>query len=278
MNILILGYGFSGYYCARLWLDKGYKVTAISRHYPKTYALDGLIHQASDLANFSLDFMPDIILYCAPPPKINDKDDLITNVLSLLSEKNFNGHFIYWGSSSVYGNHHGAWVDENSECYIDSVISQRRMDAERQVTLFAENSKAKISLLRMSGLFGKERLPKNDNPLIYSNQAPFSNMIFIEDAARLVVKISEYDKGVGKMNVSDGIPKKMGELQKTMALLKNEPFKEMDYQTIYNLSSEMKRYFLNSSKRLSIAKLKSIFADFQFTDFKTAVEKCLLQN
>ena len=35
MNILILGYGYSGYYCAKLLLENDHNIFAVSRSYPK---------------------------------------------------------------------------------------------------------------------------------------------------------------------------------------------------------------------------------------------------
>jgi nucleoside-diphosphate-sugar epimerase len=275
MQTLILGYGFAGFYCARLWLEQGHDVSAISRHYPSAYHLDGLNHHSKDLTDYSFSSSPELILYCAPPPREGNSDTLISSVLTNLVNAHFKGHFIYWGSSGVYGNHQGDWVDENSVCHAHTALQCRRLDAEAQVQMLAERSACQVSLLRMSGLFGKERLPSLESQVVVASEAPYSNLVFIEDAARLVTDIMNHQIGLGVMNVSDGLPKKMGDLQRKVAEIKGEAMLEAPYETVFNHASSMKRQFLSASKRLSIQKLKSAFPTFQFTDFSQAVEQCL---
>lgn len=278
MNVLILGYGFSGFYCAEHLLREGHQVGAISRHYSQEYQLEKLQHEIGDLNHWSVKSLPDVIIYCVPPARAGKTDDLITRILDNLWLKEFVGHFIYWGSSAVYGNHHGELVTEKSSCYLTSDVQRRRLHAEEQVNRFAKKSGASISILRMSGLFGAERLPKTDRRLINRIEAPYSNLVFIEDAARLMVEVIQRKNGVGVINVSDGIIKKMGDLQRMVAMLQGESIVDESYEKVMETASNMKRFFLSSSKQLSIDKLHKTFPDFQFTNFKDAVKRCLRSN
>jgi len=119
MHHLILGYGYCGYYLAKELLNQGQSVTAVSRHLDKKLKLSQLNHIAYDLNQGFQWMKPDsIIYYLIPPPSQGIEDVILRNFLTHSSIKA--KKIIYFGSSAVYGNHHGEWVDEESSCLIEN--------------------------------------------------------------------------------------------------------------------------------------------------------------
>jgi len=278
MHILILGYGYAGYYCAKKLLADGHQVIGVSRTYPDDYKLEQLKHVCSDIRTleFDIDYQPDAIIYCAPPPSEGACDTLLAEVLAELERKNLVANIIYWGSSSVYGDHAGRWVDEASQCNISSDIQRRRLDAEARIQSFAEVHKIKWSVMRVSGMFGPGRMPSTNNSVIYLNEAPYSNLVYIEDAAQVAAQVILKQETFGVINISDGLPKKMGSLQRMVAEYQGITLTEQSYEETMASASSMKRYFLGSSKRLSNKKCEKLFPEIVFANFEEAVEKCLL--
>jgi len=265
MNILILGYGYSGYHCAKALLRDNHHVTAVSRSYPVEYKLDHLHHIKSDIRNLSVPNQPDAILYCVPPQPQGVTDDILTETLRVLERKLLLANLVYWGSSGVYGDHQGNWVDEASSCNITFDLQRRRLYAESQIINFATKNNKNWTVMRVAGMYGENRLPKLNNPVIKSEQAPFSNMIYIEDAAKIAAASLLSNSPIEIINVSDGTPIKMGTLQRLVAKQKKIPIIEKSYEEIMANASPMRKYFLSSSKQLSNEKCRRLFPDIIFS-------------
>ena len=275
MNVLILGYGFSGYYCAKKLLVDGHQVTAVSRSYPKEYHLEKLQHVCGDMRSLDITTEPNAIIYCAPPPSQGTNDTLLAETLEALERNELIANIVYWGSSGVYGDHFGCWVDEESTCHVDFDIQRRRLNAEEQIQSFAKTHKVAWSIMRVAGMFGPGRMPKLSSPVVCLSEAPYSNLVYIEDAAYVATQAALQNESLGLFNVSDGIPKRKGTLQRIIAEHKEETLAELSYQEVMKTASPMMKYFLSSAKRLSNAKCQSLFPEFNFHSIEKAVEKCL---
>lgn len=275
MHVFILGYGYAAYYCAQKLLARGIQVTAISRTYPKKYQLNGLIHQINTLPELSVSVKPDALLYCAPPPKTGAKDHLLSETLDKLEKLNCVSPIVYWGSSGVYGDHLGHWVDESSPCHIKSDIQRRRLDAEKSIRLFSQKHHVSHAIMRVAGMFGPDRLAIADTTVIKEEEAPYTNLIFIKDAAEIAVTLLLSQKDIGIINVSDGQPRKAGAVQKAIAAHQGIALKEEPFQSIMATASPMRHYFLSASKRLSTKKCRALFPDMLFSDLTKEIIQCL---
>jgi nucleoside-diphosphate-sugar epimerase len=277
MLILILGYGYAGFYCAKKLLADGHQVMGVSRTYPDEYRLEQLNHVCGDIRSLNIDGddKPDAIIYCAPPPSDGVCDTLLTEALAELVRKHLVANIVYWGSSGVYGDHAGGWVDEESACHINSDIQRRRLDAEAQIKTFAEHNRVAWSIMRVAGMFGPGRMPSTNKPVIYLDEAPYTNLVYIEDAAHVAVQAVLHKAGVGTINVSDGVPKKMGTLQRRVAAYQGEVVIEQHYDEVMVTASVIKRHFLVASKQLSNQKTHQVFPGIDFSDFEKTVEVCL---
>ncbi|MDF1683646.1 MAG: NAD-dependent epimerase/dehydratase family protein [Legionellaceae bacterium] len=277
MHVLILGYGYAGYYCAKNLLANGHQVMGVSRTYPDDYQLAQLKHVCSDIRVLDVEYQPDTVIYCAPPPSEGVCDTLLTEVLAELTRINLVANIVYWGSSGVYGDHAGCWVDEESPCFINSDLQRRRLDAEDQVRAFADKHQVAWSVMRVAGMFGPGRMPSTNKPVIVLSEAPYSNLVYIEDAAQVAVQAALQNKALGILNVSDGLPKKMGALQRMVAEHQGVVVHEQRYHALMESASPMRQYFLGSSKRLSNKKCKTLFPEIVFADFETMVKQCFIK-
>jgi nucleoside-diphosphate-sugar epimerase len=66
---------------------------------------------------------------------------------------------VYLSTVGVYGDHGGAWVDEESECRPISERSRRRLQAEAEWRRFAEETGVPVAIIRLAGIYGPRRGP-----------------------------------------------------------------------------------------------------------------------
>lgn len=263
MHHLIIGYGYCGFYLAQYLLNQGERVTAVSRHQDKSYHLENLNHQIQDINQGNHCSEPDTLLYYfVPPTSEGVRDTLLQQFIASSSLKV--RKIIYCGSSAVYGNHQHAWIDEGATCYLDNDRQRRRLDAEQQWQQFSAQAFLDCLILRVAGIYGPHRLPVqaalDQAPLIKLEQAPYSNHIHVQDLVKIAALLAMQPHTAGIYNIADGQPQKMGTLQTLTAKalgITAAPY--ADFEWIWAHASPMKREFMQSSKRLSIERLKKTF-------------------
>ncbi|KTD08722.1 NAD(P)-dependent oxidoreductase [Legionella jamestowniensis] len=261
MQHLIIGYGYSGYHLAQYLLKRKESVTAISRHLDSAYRLEGLNHIVHDIEEpLQWKAKETIIYYLIPPGGSNDQDFGLKQFLnhSQLSAS----CVIYFGSSGVYGNHAGAWVDESSSCHVQNARQQRRLDAEAQWQTYCQHNHIPLVILRIAGIYGVNRLPleaaMEGTPVINPEQAPYTNHIYIDDLVKISHALVQTKSAFSLYNIADGQPTPIGTLQQMIAqTLGLGPAGYESFEQAWERASPMKKEFLSASKRLSIQALKT---------------------
>ena len=61
---------------------------------------------------------------------------------------------VYLSTIGVYGNHDGAWVDEESECRLGAQRSLQRRAAEQSWQDFGTRTGVPVAILRLAGIYG----------------------------------------------------------------------------------------------------------------------------
>jgi nucleoside-diphosphate-sugar epimerase len=280
MYHLILGYGYCGYYLAQELLKRKQHVTAVSRHLNPCFALPQLNHLAQDLTQPLPRLGHDtIVYYFIPPVSQGATDSLLENFLNTntLAAK----RVIYCGSSGVYGNHQGAWVNETAECYINNDRQKRRLNAEQQWQTYCQHHNIELTLLRVAGIYGPHRLPMEAaterKPILNKEISPFINHIYIKDLATIMYHLGLCEKIKSIYNIADGNPKPMGTMQQLIAAHLNiaPPLYE-NWEEAWQKASPMKKEFMQGSKRLAIHQLqKTLNPDFIFTTLKEGIIQSL---
>lgn len=260
MHHLILGYGYCGYYLARELLAHGNQVTAVSRHLSSELSLPGLKHISHDVTQpFFWNEANTIVYYLIPPPPHGEQDSFLKQCLRANQIKA--KKMIYFGSSGVYGDHKGAWVNEHSYCIPGIARQLRRLDAEQQWLTYCQQHSIQPILLRIAGIYGPQRIPveaaKGQIPVIEKTNAPYTNHIYVKDLVKIAYWLGQSSPAEHLYNIADGNPQPMGTMQQLVAQLSG--YKEASYanwQEVWDKASPMKREFMLNSKRLSIDRLK----------------------
>ena len=156
------------------------------------------------------------VLHTAPPQQVGEVDTRTTNLLAALeSRRILPTRFIYISTSGVYGDCHGALVDESRAVNPQSARARRRVSAEQQLALWCSQRRVALIVLRAPGIYAPDRLPlerlRAGTPVMRDADDVYTNHIHAEDLAGCCLRALEADAPPGIYNASDDSHLKMGE-------------------------------------------------------------------
>ena len=167
----------------------------------------------------------------------------------------------YLSATSVYGNHNGDWVNENSKTNPTSANGIARLNAEKSWLDLTEKQNLPLQILRLSGIYSNQnnilaRL-KTGNVKIIDKKNQFFSRIHVEDITNVLFKSLQKFKSKEIYNVSDDKPTTSEEIILYGSKLLNiEKPKVVDLSTI---ESEMVKNFYKDSKKVNNKKMKEFF-------------------
>ena len=200
----------------------------------------------------------DHILISIPPV---NKEDLVIKKFSKFIEESKAKWITYLSATSVYGDHKGKWVDENSETKPTTVKGRERLIAENSWASFEKKKKLPIQIFRLSGIYSTERnilvrLIAGNVKLIDKKNHYFSR-IHVEDIANLLFKSLSNFKSGEIYNLSDDKPTPSEEVTLYGASILN--FQDLKKIKEHEIESEMLKNFYKESKRVNNKKIKNYF-------------------
>ena len=146
------------------------------------------------------------ILISTPP--INSKDlffELVKSNNHILKKSKW---ITYLSSTSVYGDHDGAWVDENSKLIPNSEKGKTRLGIENRWKKLSKDYP--IQIFRLAGIYSKEnnlitRIKKNNSRIIKKKNHKFSR-VHLEDISGFLFSSLENFKSGEIYNIADDKP------------------------------------------------------------------------
>ncbi|MDC1129389.1 NAD-dependent epimerase/dehydratase family protein [Candidatus Pelagibacter sp.] len=206
----------------------------------------------------------DHILVSIPP---ENQEDLVVKNFSKILESSKVKWITYLSTTSVYGDHKGEWVNENSKTNPISNNGVARLKAESSWTFLEKNKKLPVQIFRLSGIYSNEknilvRLKSGDVKLIKKKDHYFSR-IHVDDIANILFKSLSKFKSGEIYNLSDDKPSSSEEVTLFGAKMLNIKNIEVD-----EVKSEMLKTFYNESKKVSNKKIKNYFKyNFKFPSY-----------
>jgi len=209
----------------------------------------------------------DHILVSIPP---REGTDLVIKNFSNIIE-NCNAKWItYLSATSVYGDHKGEWVNEESKTKPITSNGIDRLSAEKLWLSLNLNKKIPLQIFRLAGIYSNEsnilaRL-KSGKAKIVNRKNNFFSRIHVEDIANILFESLSKFKPGEIYNISDDKPSSSEEVTLYGVKLLN-----MDKPKIIELKdieSEMLKNFYKDSKKVSNKKMKSFFEyDLKFPTY-----------
>ena len=203
----------------------------------------------------------DYILVSIPPK--NGIDIVLKNFQDTLETLEANW-VTYLSATSVYGDHDGEWVDENSKLNPLTENGKSRLNAEKSWLSFAKKKNLPIQIFRLSGIYSQERnifkKIKSGSHQIINKPEHFFSRIHVEDISN-ILKLTLNFKNIksGEIyNLSDDYPCSNIEVANyAYDLMKVSKPKMIETNEIEN---EVLRNFYKDSKKVSNKKIKKVLS------------------
>jgi len=200
----------------------------------------------------------DHILVSIPP---ENQEDLVVKNFSKFIESSKVKWITYLSATSIYGDHKGEWVNENSKTNPISNNGIARLKAENAWVSLEKNNKIPIQIFRLSGIYSNEkniliRLKSGDVKLINKKNHYFSR-IHVDDISNILFKSLSKFKSGEIYNLSDDKPSTSEDVTLFGAKMLN--IENIEKIEVDQIKSEMLKNFYNESKKVSNKKMKSYF-------------------
>ncbi|HEX7789958.1 MAG TPA: SDR family oxidoreductase [Afipia sp.] len=215
MNLFVFGLGFSGRTIAERRMARGDRVMGTVRTRDKAQALAaaGLSvrvfgPEGRDNA-IDADLMQSDALLISVPPGITG-DPVLAACASQIAAAPKLRWIGYLSTIGVYGNHDGAWVDEQTPATPTNARSRERANAEQAWLAFGAANRIPVHIFRLAGIYGPGQsqlvqLARGTARRIIKPGQVF-NRIHVEDIARAVGASLERPRAGAIYNVTDNEP------------------------------------------------------------------------
>ena len=201
----------------------------------------------------------DYILVSIPPI---DGKDIVANYLDKNLKKIKNCKWItYLSATSVYGDHKGDWVNEDSTTKPTSDNGISRLEAEKNWKSLSNKKNYPLQIFRLAGIYSNEfnilKRLKNGKVQIVDKKNHFFSRIHVEDIANILFKSLDNFKNNEIYNICDDKPASQIEVAAYGAkLLKLEKPNSVKLEEV---ESEMLKNFYKDSKKVDNKKMKVFF-------------------
>jgi nucleoside-diphosphate-sugar epimerase len=204
------------------------------------------------------------VIHLAPPQNEGNRDCRTRNLIRILAQgSNAVRRLIYISTTGVYGDHRGGKVGEATPTNAQSERAQRRVDAERELRLWAPAHGVTLTILRVPGIYAADRLPidrlQARTPALLPQEDAYSNHIHSDDLARLVCAAIYHGKPQRIINASDGGETKMGDYFDEVAdAFGLERAPRLPGSELKKIVSPMLWSFMRESRRVTNARLHEL--------------------
>ncbi|MBM3606837.1 MAG: SDR family oxidoreductase [Alphaproteobacteria bacterium] len=290
MRLFIFGPGYSAQHFVELYRGRFSAIHATARTAEKASALNkaGILPLRLDEAGSAASMSECLAqcrnaLICAAPgdkgdPALNDHGPAFETLPA-------GARIVYLSTIGVYGDHGGAWVDENTPCTPANARSRARLAAEEQWRDFSARKNCNLHILRLAGIYGPGRSAINTlragtaRRIVKPGQ--IFNRIHAHDIAGAIAACLASDlppalrTGAHVWNVSDDEPSPPQEVVEYAAtLLGMVPPPEVAFEDAQ--LSPMARSFYGESKRVSNRAMKEILGvRLGYASYRDGLKSCL---
>ena len=267
VNIFCFGFGQVAKHFIKKLHDDGisFKLSSTSREESKIEKFENINYESFNLTeqNFDknllakLENADHILLSIAP---INGVDIVLKNF-----QNNFKPNKIKWmtylSATSVYGDHGGKWVDENSITNPTFINGITRLKVEKEWIKFSNEFDLPIQIFRLSGIYSNQynvlRRLKLGEAKIVNKKNHFFSRVHVEDIANILSNSLNNFKKNEIYNISDDKPASAEEV--TIYGAKLLGIKKPEIIEVQDIQSQMLKNFYNDSKKVSNKKMKEYF-------------------
>jgi nucleoside-diphosphate-sugar epimerase len=279
MHMMIFGCGYSGTAIGRSFAKPGVQLSGTTRSADKAALLqqdgiDSFVFDGETIDAALLDVMKSAthLVQSIAPGKAGDPllRLLGADIRAAMPKLEWVG---YLSTVGVYGDHKGAWIDENISVHPVSARSVERVEAEDGWLALGLAIGVPVAVLRLAGIYGPGRnafcnLDRGTARRLVKKDQVF-NRIRVEDIGAAALFLA--DRGLGGLyNVTDDEPAPPQDVVAEAARLMGvEAPPEQAFETAE--LSPMARSFYGENKRVSNARLRSLGFAFCYPEYRMSL-------
>ncbi|MEM8771718.1 MAG: SDR family oxidoreductase [Pseudomonadota bacterium] len=283
-RLLCFGYGYTARTLVnRLKPDAAWRFVGTTRSHDKAaeIAADGVSPIIWDGGAFPADEFDGVthILVSAPPGP--DGCPALAATGSLIAERASHIAWIgYLSTNGVYGDHGGAWVDEETPAGPTTERSRRRVAAENAWRALADQAGLSLIIFRLPGIYGPGRsaldtVRDGRAKRIFKEGQVFSRMHVDDIAAALESSIGNPQHAYDLFNLADdepAPPQDVIEYACNLLGVKPPPLITLDQAGL----SDMGRSFYADNKRISNKRMKdTLLPNLTYPTFREGLKAIL---
>ncbi len=246
-SLFIFGFGYVAQFLSAALVKKGWKIGGTTRDEMKAMSLRRWGYEVSRDLKIPEGYTH--VLYSIPPSSEID--------VSFLKDLSSLKWFGYLSATSVYGDHHGAWVNEGSLTNPVSVEGMNRLSAE----LALKNLALPLHIFRLSGIYGPKRNAlesvKAGKAQRIDKPGHFISRIHVDDIVRILEASLENPIPGEVFNLADAHPCASRDvIEYACKLLKVDPPALIPYSNV--LPDHIRRFY-EENKRVDGGKALKTF-------------------
>jgi nucleoside-diphosphate-sugar epimerase len=216
--VIIIGCGYIGRLLGARLVAQGVPVAGVVRSAASAALLPplGIRPVQMDLLDDATD-LPDTVdadvYHLAPPPGEGEEDPVTGALIEAFAARGQPRRLVYVGTTGVYGDCAGDWVDETRTPQPRAGRALRRWDAEERLRAWSRETGVDLGILRVAGIYACDRLPlariSSGEPVVSAAEAPWSNRIHAADLVEVCLAAMARAPAGAVYNVCDGHPTTM---------------------------------------------------------------------
>ncbi len=282
---LIAGCGYVGLRAARLWTRRGIRTNAITRSNEKAALLraDGIHPIVADFSSGNeLLNLPDadVVLWSVGFDRSPDATrqaawiDGLRTLLASLPMRAASRRVLYTSSTSVYGD--GGVVDEDTVPNPTSESAQACFVAENILSDFAARTGTTVSILRLAGIYGPDRLLRRICDLragvpLTAEPDEWLNLVHVDDVVSVIDAVSRCENPPRLMNVVAAGSVTRRTYYTTLARLVNAPAPTFENADPLSLSERRR----GGNRRVTSRIRSELPVTFQFDDCESGLRHAI---
>jgi nucleoside-diphosphate-sugar epimerase len=286
-NRLIAGCGYIGRRLAAALPESstwGLVSSAASLGELEEVGIRGLQCDLTRKASISLPTEGAAVWYLVPPPGTGIEDLRLRHFLQALKESGQPRRIVLISTTGVYGDCQGQWVDESRAVAPVAERAKRRLDAERRLQHWGEQTGGEWVILRVAGIYGPGKLPlqrlREGKPMVAEQDAPWTNRIHADDLVQVCLSAMERGTSGAIYNVTDGKPGNMADYFNRVADMAKLPRPPVIDSGLAgeSLSAGLRSYLAESRRIDNRRMLQELGIKLRYPDLESGLRACFPQS
>ena len=239
----------------------------------KRMLFDEFFDNSRELLNTS-----NIILNSIPP--INEKDILAEKLKGIINKQNSIKWYGYLSSTSVYGDHGGKWVTEDTIPKPKTKRGIARLKAEKQNMSLLKEYNLPVHIFRLPGIYGPGRSiceKIKTNQFVIKKEDHYFSRVHAKDIAYAIQASIEKPTPGEIFNLTDDLPERNDLVADYAAKLMRIKLEKIDI-TDKRVGQKVLDFY-KENKKVSNTKIKNILSwSPKFKNYKIGISEILRQS